>query len=220
MAGITTALIGSAIIGAGTSLVGANKAASAQKKADKRVDARFQETKELLKPFADSGTLALEDLQASLGLLGEDAQKSFFQDFQTDPGFTESTQFGLDQVNDRFDLTGRGGGNLLSALSDRARNDLFGQFQIRQGQLANLAGMGQNAATSLGSAGQQSAVQSGQFLSNAGQLQGSGIINAGNALTGAIDQYAGLQGFNQGLTSAAALSPRQTSTVPTNRLSF
>src|SRR5690606_1289495 len=142
--GIETAILGSAIIGGVTSIFGGNKAAKAQKKAAADVERRFQETKELLKPFVDSGTLALEDLQASVGLLGEDAQRSFFEDFQTDPGFTESTQFGLDQVNDRFDLSGRGGGNLLSALSDRARNDLFGQFQIRQGQLANLAGMGQN----------------------------------------------------------------------------
>lgn len=218
--GIEVALLGSALIGGATSIVGANKAAKAQKKAAAGVDKRFQETKELLKPFVDSGTLALEDLQASLGLLGEDAQKSFFQDFQTDPGFTEATQFGLDQVNDRFDLSGRGGGNLLSALSDRARNDLFGQFQLRQGQLANLAGMGQGAAGSLAGAGQTAAAQSGQFIANAGQLQGAGIINAGNALTGALDQLSGLQGFQQGQTSAAALSPWQTSTVPTNRLSF
>lgn len=218
--GIEVALLGSALVGAGSSIFGANKAAKAQEKAARGVDARFQETKELLKPFVDSGSLALEDLQASLGLLGEDAQKSFFQDFQTDPGFTEATNFGLQQVDDRFNLSGRGGGSLLSALSDRARNDLFGQFQIRQGQLANLAGMGQNAAGSLAGAGQQAAAQSGQFIANAGQLQGAGIINAGNAVTGALDQFAGIKGFQQGQTNAAALSPWQTSTVPTNRLSF
>lgn len=226
--GIGAAILGSAVIGGATSIIGGNKAADAQRAAARRQREQFEETKELLMPFVQSGELALEDLQASLGLSGEEAQRAFFEDFQTDPGFEEATQFGLDQVQDRFELSGRTGGNLLSALSDRARRDLLGQFQIRQAQLGNLAGMGQSAASSLAGAGQSSAAREGQFMANAGALQGNALIGAGNQFTNATDQLALLQGFGQGqnqVTNAAALNPSfgntlQTNIVPTNRMTF
>ena len=224
--GIETAILGSAAIGAASSIFGGNKAADAQERAAKRQRQQFEETKELLSPFVQSGELALEDLQASLGLSGEEAQREFFEDFQTDPGFAEASQFGLDQVQDRFELSGRTGGNLLSALSDRARRDLLGQFQIRQQQLASLAGQGQSAASSLAGAGQNSAAREGQFISNAGALRGNALIGAGNAVTGAADQFALLQGQQAGqqqIGNASALAG-QTQVPPlpgfSNRLTF
>lgn len=218
--GIETALIGSALIGGATSIFGANKAASASKKAAAGVDKRFQETKALLQPFVDSGHVANDALETSLGLRGADAQAKYYKDFQTDPGFTEATNFGLKKVDDSYNLSGRGGGNLLAALSDRARNDLMGAFTARQGALSDLAKSGISAGGALAGAGTTAAAQSGQLTANAGMLQGSGLINAGNVATGALDQYSLLKGFNQGQTNASALNPWQTSIVPTNRLSF
>ncbi len=218
--GIEVALIAAAAVSAGASRAGSSKAASASKKAAKGVDARFQETKALLQPFVDSGTLAKDALETSLGLKGQEAQADYYKNFQTDPGFTEATNFGLKKVDDSYNLSGRGGGNLLAALSDRARNDMMGAFSARQSALSDLAGKGISAAGTLAGAGTTSAAQSGQLTANAGMLQGSGIVNAGNAAAGALDQYSRLKGFQQGQTNASALSPWQTSVVPTNRLSF
>jgi len=220
--GIETAILGSAAIGAVTSIFGGDEAADAQRDAARQQRRQFNETRELLSPFVQAGELALEDLQASLGLSGEEAQRAFFEDFQTDAGFEAASQFGLDQVQDRFELSGRSGGNLLSALSDRARRDLLGQFQLRQAQLGQLAGIGQGAASSLAGAGESSAARQGQFIANAGQLTGNALVGAGNAVTGAVDQFALLQGFGQGQTNASTLAPGglQTSIVPSNRLTF
>jgi len=225
--GIETAILGSAAIGAASSIFGGSQAADAQKKAARRQQQQFEETKELLSPFVQAGELALEDLQASLGLSGEEAQRAFFEDFQTDPGFEAASQFGLDQVQDRFELSGRSGGNLLAALSDRARRDLLGQFQTRQAQLGQLAGIGQGAASSLAGAGESSAARQGQFISNAGQLTGNALVGAGNAVTGAADQLAFLQGAGQGrqqIANASALTGGSQASfippIPSNRLTF
>ncbi len=220
------AIIAAAAITAGSAIYGANKASASAKSASQGINKRFAETKDILQPFIDSGQLALHDLQASLGVLGPEEQAAFYKAFQTDPGFTEANNFALNQVNDRYKLSGKGGGNLLAALSDRARNDLFSQFQIRQGQLSDLVGKGITAGSSLAGVGTTSAAQAGQLGANAGLLAGSGIVNAGNSIAGGIDQYALLKGYDQG-NASQLVSPGtmanggwSTSIVPTNRLTF
>lgn len=93
-----------------------------------------------------------------------------------------------------------------SAQSDynNVYNQAFQQYQQKYGQyndqlnrLANMAGYGQTAATTLGSQGQQAAqntgnifltagAQQGQDIQNAAAAEASGYVGAGNAISGGL----------------------------------
>lgn len=105
-------------------------------------------------------------------------------------------------------IGGLGGGNVRSALVEQgvgfAQQDLQNQF----GRLGQLAGQGQNAATSIGQFGQQSANNISNAQSNIGSARSSGIINQGNAIQGAFS--GALQGAAQGGFFGGGSPPVQT----------
>lgn len=113
-----------------------------------------------------------------------------------DPGYAFRLQQGKQAV-----ANGNSAGD--GALSGAAYKDLidynqnsasqeygnsFNRYQATQGsifdRLSALATLGQNAAAGVGAQGTQLAGNAGQFLSNAGTAQGSGIVGAGNAIAG------------------------------------
>lgn len=66
--GTATAIIGAAAIGAGTSLIAANKASSAARRAGNVQAQQFEQTRADLGPFREVGTAALFELAALQGL--------------------------------------------------------------------------------------------------------------------------------------------------------
>jgi hypothetical protein len=60
-----------------------------------------------------------------------------------------------------------------------------------------LATLGENAAAQTGAVGQKTALAEGSFLNQAGVQQGSGVINATNALTGSVNNYLAYQNAQQ-----------------------
>ncbi len=204
MIGTTAALLGSAAIGAGASIFGASKASSAAKKAANLQAQQFQETKALLKPYTGAGENALGLYGNAVGLNGRDKQKDFYDNFQTDPGFETSLNNALSEATRRYATIGNTGGGLANALLKTGQNALYGQYKDRLSQLGGLVDTGRAAATSLGTAGQASATAQGNLLSQAGMLQGQGVIGAGQAGVSGLNNLASVDLFKQGLAAGQA----------------
>lgn len=199
--GTTAAILGASAIGAGASIFGANKAASAAKQAAKLQAKQFQETKALLKPYTGAGENALGLYGNAVGLGGRDKQAEFYANFQTDPGFETSLNNALNESMRRYSIIGNTGGGLANALLRTGQNALYGQYKDRLSQLGGLVDTGRSAATSLAGAGQQSATAQGNLLSQAGMLQGQGIIGAGQAGVSGLNNLASYGLYGQGLAA-------------------
>lgn len=63
------AILGSSVLGAGASLLGANKQAGAANQANAGIDARYQQTRSDLAPWMQAGQVSLEQLQRLSGLI-------------------------------------------------------------------------------------------------------------------------------------------------------
>lgn len=79
--------------------------------------------------------------------------------------------------------------------------------------LLNSAGIGENAAAAVGNQGVQSAANTGNFLTQAGNAQAAGAVGVGNALSGgisnAINQYQQYNLLNGLLNSGASTNSLQ-----------
>jgi len=202
MVGFTTAaIIGSAAIGAGSQIYGASKAASAAKKAANLQAQQFAESKALLAPYTAAGEGALSSYSNAVGLNGREAQQKFSDDFQTDPGWMAANEFGAKTVDDRYRLSGQGGGNVRAALYDYGQKNLLSAYTTRLSQLGGLVDTGRSAASSTAAMGQQSAAQQGSLLSQAGLLQGQGITGAGNAIAGGLNNLGNYNMYSQGMNA-------------------
>jgi hypothetical protein len=201
MAGITAAIIGSAAIGAGSQIFGGMQAAKGAKKAAKVQAQQYEESKAMLAPYRAAGEGALSTYNNAVGLGGREAQQKFYDDFQTDPGWEAANEFGAKTVDDRYRLSGQGGGNVRAALYDYGQKNLLSAYNTRLSQLGGLVDTGRSAATGTAQMGQQSAVAQGNLLSQAGTLQGQGITGAGNALAGGLSNLANYNMYNQGMQS-------------------
>lgn len=219
--GTTAALLGSAAIGAGASIYGANKAAEGSEDAAARQAEMYQQGKNLLMPYT-AGTRQAHALYGSaIGANGADAQSRFYNNFQADPGFQTALNSSLDETMKRYSIMGRTGGGLANSLLKTGQNALLGAYDKRLSQLGGYADAGRGTATTIANLGQQSAAGQANSLAQAGQYQGSGIVNAGNALIGGLNNYATMGQNAQGQAAGQnpAARPWDTFTV-NNRAMF
>lgn len=199
-------IIGGAI-GAVTNVIAGNKAADAQKQSAKLQAQRYKETKELLSPYTGVGSRALKTYETGVGLNGIEAQRQYFNDFQTDPGFKAAEDYAVRSIENSNALRGRGyGGNLIAGLGDYLQKNMLGAYQTRQSQLGGLVDTGRQSAQSLAGFGQQSAQAQGQNLANAGYYQGAGIAGAGQSFLNAFGGQQQQAGYNQGASGGGLAS--------------
>lgn len=218
--GTTAALLGSAAIGAGASIFGANRAADAQKEAARTQAKAAKKAENLLMPYTAGSKEALTMYGNALGVNGQNAQSKFYNDFQADPGFQTALDNSLDETMKRYSIMGRTGGGLANALLKTGQGARLGAYNTRLSQLGGLVDSGRGAASSIAGIGQQSAAGQAANLAQAGQYQGAGIVNAGNALIGGLNNYATMNQNAQG--QAAGLNPanRPWDTFTVNRAMF
>lgn len=213
MIGTTAAIIGAAAIGAGSQIYGANKAASAAKKAANLQARQFEESKTMLAPYREAGEGALSKYSTAVGLSGREDQQKFYDEFEHDPGWEAANEFGAKTVDDRYRLSGQGGGNVRAALYDYGQKNLLSAYTTRLSQLGGLVDTGRAAATGTAQMGQQSAQAQGGLLSQAGLLQGQGITGAGNAGAGGLSNLANYNMYNQGLEAGMVPGSRTPGTM-------
>lgn len=171
-------------------------------------------------PWLSAGKGALDNLQGILAQPGQGWDKTFTPPTAADAAQYPGYQFQLEQGKGALENSAAAKGALYSGNTQEALvnyaekagqsdynnvyNQAFQQYQQSYGQhndqlnrLAAMAGVGQNAATTLGQEGQAAAgnvsninltagAQQGQDLQNAAAAQASGYANAGNAFSGAL----------------------------------
>lgn len=189
--GTAAAIVGGSIISGVMASNAAGDSADAIERGQERGIAeqrrQFDVTQGNLQPFQQAGQAAVGSQQDLLGLNGPEAQAAAFAAMNDSPG----QQFLRDRAQKNLlrnssAIGGLGGGNVRSALVQQgvgfAQQDLQNQF----GRLGQLAGQGQNAATSIGQFGQQTANNIQQGEANIGNARSTGIINRSNAFQNAF----------------------------------
>lgn len=202
----------SSVIGA---ITGSNKQAkAAQNAADTQAAATdrasqiqqqmYDQTRQDLSPYTNAGTTALSQLMGQMGEGGYFNQTYSGQDTYDDPSYKFRLQQGLDSV--QSGAAGQGG--LLSGATQKALSD-YGQQSASQeyqnaynrfnadqtnqyNRLANLVGVGQNAAAMTGNAGTQTAQAVANNTMSGANAQAAGQIAKGNAQAGNMQSLLGL----------------------------
>lgn len=226
MSWIAAAVVGSAVVGGAMQSKAAKTAANAQTKAaDAGIEEQrrqFDRVQELLNPFVDAGTQALQGQLNLAGLGGAEAQQMAIQQIAQGPEFTEMVQQGENAILQNASATGglRGGNTQASLAQFRpaALNSLINQ---QYGRLGGLAGMGQNAAAGVGSAGMQTGANVSNLMQQQGAAQAGGALASGQAwgnVFGQVGQLAGAMGagaianpfggFGAAQSGAPTTSPR------------
>lgn len=174
----------------------AKKASKAMKQAAAQSRADVERGLGFVEPYIESGNRAREQYETALGLRGIDAQREYFQNFQTDPGFQAAVDYGNRGIIQNASALGlRNSGGTLNQLQRHGQLQLSNAFGNRLSALSNLSGQGQNAATT--------------YLGGTGALANT-AIQAGNA-----SAYKHIQGFN-----ALSSGIQNTSNVLSNALGF
>ena len=93
-------------------------------------------------------------------------------------------------------------------MANTSFNNAFNQYQTQQGniytRLANVANLGQNAASNTGQIGANLAGSTAQSITNAGSASAAGQVGAANAYSGAINSLAGIYAANGGGGSSSS----------------
>jgi hypothetical protein len=176
-----------------------------------RVSGLFNEAQAQLQPFSSRGVQA-NDLQAALsGVMGPDAQKAAFAQYQESPGVDYARSQAEKAITRNASATGGlGGGNVLSELMRNAVGTYLQDFGNQFARIGSVADRGLSAA-STGSAlkAQEAGIQAGlgQFgaqipletSSQIANLHGATANNIGGMEYGAGNTIGGLQ-YNTGTT--------------------
>jgi len=201
--GTAAAIIGSAVLGAGTSIFGASKAASAQKKAASQgIDAQrqmYDQTRNDLAPYRQVGEKSTNLMADLYGFNGPEAQAAARGSFQSDPGYEFQRSEGLRAAEGSQAARGTvlSGGTMkaLQAYGTGLASQDYGNWYQR---LANMQGIGQNAAAQTGNIGANTANNISNLYGQAGAAQAGGYLAAGNAITGSLGDAAKAYGYYKG----------------------
>lgn len=216
----------------------ANTQAQAQEQAAQLQYKEFQDIKGMENPYLQSGYSALGQLNylQGIGTPGkyqtassspEGAFGSLNKPFtaQYMKQYSPAYQFQLQQGQQGVLNQDTGGQGALSgaALKDligynqnyanTAFNSAFNQYNTQQqntfSRLADIANLGQSAASQQAQSGTALAGSQGSFLANAGTAQAAGTIGAANAYSGGLSNLATLTALNQagGFGGAGSYSP-------------
>jgi hypothetical protein len=197
------AIVGGAVIGAGSSLISGNKAAKAQKDAANQQIA-YQREKDAqdradLAPWRSTGASALARLAREYGLNGSTESGGPESGFVADPGY----KFRLAEGNKAIERSAAargllGSGATLKAANNYAQDTASAEYGNYWNRLAGLAGVGQ-AATNTGiAAGQASTGNIMNAYQNMGNARASSYANTGSAINSGINNVLSAYLFQRG----------------------
>lgn len=158
--GMGAALLGSAVIGGGLSVMGASKSASASKKAAAQSAAvqreQYAQNSANLNPFMRRGNQAGGAINALLGLGGDPTeQQRAFNVFRNSSGFQFRQQEGENALNSGYAARGLiNSGAAQKAFAKYNQNLASDEFGNYMGYLGNQQGVGLSGASALAGVGQ------------------------------------------------------------------
>ena len=195
-------------IGAGAGLLGAKMTSDAAKSAARtQADAAgaaaaneramYEQSREDLAPYRETGYTALKDIERMKPFLTSQFGPDQFAQY-LDPSMAFRQRIGT-QATERMANVGGGAisGNTLRALTDYGQNlasteygNAFNRFQTERGNiyntLANIAGMGQGAVNTGVRAGESFAGQMTGLTTGSAAAQAAGTVGSANAYSGAL----------------------------------
>lgn len=176
-----------ALASGGASLYGSKLAEDAARNATQEVTRQFDISQANQAPWLQAGKSALTEQQKLMGIGGYDPANSLAE-LQKAPGY----QFRLDQGRRGMDAGiasrgGMGGGKASKSIMDWNQQFATGEYGNRLNQLAGLSGTGQAQASNMAQQGQQYGSEMGNMALAGGAARQSGILGAGNALSGYLN---------------------------------
>lgn len=202
--------VAAAAVAAGGTIYAANQqkgaaksAANAQERAAQQAidqtNQNYDRTATNLNPYINSGQNALGTINA--------LNSGDYSSFHASPDY----QFTLNQGLQGLDRSAAARGSLYSGghsadtlgYAEGLANQNYNSYYSK---LANLAGMGQSAASNLGSIGTGNAAAIGNYLTNSGKAAANGAINTANANSNMASQLAQLVG-QYGTQYASSYTP-------------
>lgn len=215
-------MIGSSVIGAGASIWGADKAASAQKKsalaAAQLQSDQFDRVYGDLQPFKNFGYSAVNDLRKNLNFF-ESPIKMDQKTLENTPGYKFTLAQGLKSVQNSAAARGlgtsgaalKGAAGYATGLADQTYLDQFNVENTNRNNAFNrlmaIAGMGQNAAVQTGSFGSTAATNSGNALMSAGNAQAAAFNSMGQSIGNAASSIPTALMWNQYMNKNGGSSP-------------
>jgi len=207
---VATAVVGSAVIGAGASIYGSNKASDAQTNASNAAigfqDKIYNDIKGELQPYRQAGGRALTELEERLPELT--APIELTQEWlESTPGYKFTRDQGLKSTQNAAAARGLGvsGAALKGAASfatGLADNTYKTQFDVANtnktnayNRLKGLVDMGQNAAVNTGTVGMNTANQSSAATIGAGNAQAAAWNNIGGQIGNAANNIGGYAAY-------------------------
>lgn len=196
--------VGDAIGSVVGGITGSNKAAEAQKDAASQSAAlskeQFESIQKNLAPFLQFGTNQLQGLGGLMQPLNR--QQELAQFYQS-PEFALQSRQARGQQLAASEATGGLGststGNALASIAPTLGMSYLGQREAQQADLFNRlmagAGMGLNAASMTGQAGQNYVSQASNAFNQAGAAQAGGAISGFNTLMGLGGTFIGAGGL-------------------------
>lgn len=222
MSWIAAAVVGSAVVGGAMQSRSARTAANAQTQAADAGIAeqrrQFDQVRELLNPYVQAGTGALQGQLDLAGLGGADAQAAAIQRIEQGPQFTSMIQQGENAILQNASATGGlRGGNTQGALAQFRPQVLNSLIDQQYSRLGGISSMGQNAAAGVGNAGMQTGANVSNLIQQQGAAQAGGALASGQAwgnVFGQVGQLAGAMGtgaianpFAQSAAPATSIRP-------------
>lgn len=201
MSVVAAAIIGSAVVGAASSMASAEDAEDAayaqQQSAQQGISEerrQFDSIQQLLKPYVDAGKPALSGQQNLIGLNGNAAQQAAINEIQNSAGFQSALKMGENSILQNASATGGlRGGNTQAALAQFSPALLQTAINDRYTKLGDMTTLGQNSAVRQANAGQQSTANIVQLLQQQGAAKAGGIMAESQGQAQAVNSL--MQGF-------------------------
>jgi hypothetical protein len=197
---VAAATIGATVVSGAMQSRAQRSAASTQAAAaDRGIEEQrrqFDAVQELLRPFVESGTTALGQQAALIGVGGPEAQRSAIQAIEQGPEFQALTRQGEEAILQQAAATGGlRGGNIQAALAQFRPQILSGLIEQQYNRLGGLAQAGQSSAAGVGTAAMQTGTNVSNLLQQQGAARAGGALAQGQAwgnVLGGISQYGGM----------------------------
>jgi len=167
----------------------------------------FATTQKNLAPFIGAGGAAIPNLQNLLGN-GPQGAAGEEQALAATPGYQFQLGQGLQGILSNATATGGvGGGNTLKALMGYGQGLADQTYQQSVGNQMGLAQLGENAAAGQGGISANVGGQIGQNIIGAGNVQSAGLVGAGSAAQGGIQNFLLSQLLNGGGGGLGGVAP-------------
>lgn len=207
---VVTAIIGSAVVGAGASLAGASAQAGATRDASNQEMAMYNKTRADLLPYNKAGQGALNNLTTNIA----DYTAPISMDeatLQRTPGYQFNLRQGLKSVQNSAAARGlgnsgaalKGAAAYATGLADSTYQNQFNNTNTNRtnsyNRLMGISQLGENAAAQTGAFGTQTAQSIGANTIQGGNAIAAGYLGAANSLNNGVNSYLQYNALTSGL---------------------